>query len=318
MLSISAVIPTLNRGGSLAATLESLLAQSLLPQEIVVVDGSDASTRDRTRALLAPLLRDHSERLRVVAAVQIGAAAQRNQGVAATAGDLVLFLDDDMHMDRDCLERLAAPLTADAAIGGACGLIENHCYHPPGLFSRMLFAWLNGVQAPSYAGRCLGPAFTTLPEDGAHVPEIAAVDWMLTGCALYRRAALPIPPVPPRFTGASIAEDLALSLSVARSWQLFSVRQARLRHEEPPKATSQCAEASLAEMEMMNRHFIMTQILGRSSLRDYGQYLTVNLFMLPLTLAQHDGLRLFPARLLGRVRALWKLLSIGATRSCLA
>jgi GT2 family glycosyltransferase len=304
MHSISVVIPTLNRGESLAATLESLLTQTLPPQEVVVVDGSDAPIRERTLALLAPLLQKHPDRLRVVAAAQTGAAPQRNQGVALSTGALVLFLDDDMRLEPDCLERLQTAMETDPRIGGVCGIIVNHCYHPPGRFSRLLFAWLNGTIAPSYAGRCFGSAFTTLPADGADVPEIAPLEWMLTGCALYRRDALPVPAFLPRFTGASIAEDLALSLQVARNWRLVCARRARLRHLEPPKIHTPSQAASLSEMEMLNRHFIMTRILGNHSLADHVKFLVMNL----VTLNRSGGLKLFLAQLLGRFQALVRLL----------
>jgi glycosyltransferase involved in cell wall biosynthesis len=86
--SISVVIPAYNSARWIDEAIQSVLAQSLPPREIVVVD--DGSTDDTARRL-------EKYRGRVVYIHQDnqGVAAARNRGIAGTTGEWVAFLDAD-------------------------------------------------------------------------------------------------------------------------------------------------------------------------------------------------------------------------------
>ena len=98
---ISVIVPVYNRGARVLATIESALAQTLSPLEIIVVD--DGST-DETPQILA---RAYAENPRVVLLRQenAGVAAARNFGLQKARGDLIAFLDHD---DLWGAEKLAA------------------------------------------------------------------------------------------------------------------------------------------------------------------------------------------------------------------
>jgi len=101
-VTISVVIPTYNRAVLLVQTVQSVLAQTRLPDEIVIVD--DGST-DETRAVVAarfgdnPLVRYHYKEN-----AWLGAA--RNTGFRLTTGEAVLFLDSDDLLLPDALSAL--------------------------------------------------------------------------------------------------------------------------------------------------------------------------------------------------------------------
>lgn len=100
--SVSIIITNHNYGRYLGACVESALAQTHRPLEVVVVD--DGSTDD-SRAVLAGF----GDRVRAVLTPNGGQAAAINAGFAAGRGDLVLFLDSD-----DVLEPWAAASLAAA------------------------------------------------------------------------------------------------------------------------------------------------------------------------------------------------------------
>ncbi|MDQ3929778.1 MAG: glycosyltransferase family 2 protein, partial [Chloroflexota bacterium] len=92
---ISVVIPTYNRAEMLRAALESVLAQSVLPREVVVVD--DGST-DHTADVVGESASRAAGRVEVIYLPgphlnRRGDA--RNRGAAATTTPLVAFLDSD-------------------------------------------------------------------------------------------------------------------------------------------------------------------------------------------------------------------------------
>jgi glycosyltransferase involved in cell wall biosynthesis len=85
---VTALIPTYNYGRFVTQAVESALAQTYRPIEIIVVDdGSSDDTRER----LAP----YSERIRYIYQDNQSVAAARNTGIQAARGNLIAFLDAD-------------------------------------------------------------------------------------------------------------------------------------------------------------------------------------------------------------------------------
>ena len=98
-LRLSVVVPTLNRRDAVLRLLRALGRQSAAPttyEAIVVVDGSTDGTAEAVAEHVAPFA------LRRVVLTQTGlGAAARNAGARAAAGEVLLFLDDDMEPTPD-------------------------------------------------------------------------------------------------------------------------------------------------------------------------------------------------------------------------
>lgn len=88
---VTVVIPVHNRPTAVREAIDSVLAQDV-PAEIVVVD--DGSTDDTPIALRAAA-DAHPDRIVVVTQANAGPAAARNAGVATAGAPLVTFLDSD-------------------------------------------------------------------------------------------------------------------------------------------------------------------------------------------------------------------------------
>src|SRR5437588_13065345 len=89
-MKISVVIPTYNYGQYIDAAIQSALAQSLPPDEIIVVD--DGSTDD-TESIVSRF----NGKVKLVRQHNLGPSAARNAGAALAQGDYVAFCDaDDM------------------------------------------------------------------------------------------------------------------------------------------------------------------------------------------------------------------------------
>lgn len=87
---ITAIIPLYNGGRFIQETLESVLAQTMPPDEIIVVD--DGST-DNGPDIVRRMAEQH--RIRLLEKPNGGQSAARNHGVAHAHGDLIAFLDHD-------------------------------------------------------------------------------------------------------------------------------------------------------------------------------------------------------------------------------
>lgn len=91
-LSVAAVMPVRNRAKFIGRALDSILAQTHLVAEIIVVD--DAST-DATPDIVEALARADARVKVVRLETNVGAAAARNIGVQAANSTLIGFLDSD-------------------------------------------------------------------------------------------------------------------------------------------------------------------------------------------------------------------------------
>jgi glycosyltransferase involved in cell wall biosynthesis len=114
--AISVVIPAFNRAGVLPRSIGSVLAQTLPPLEVIVVD--DGSTDEAER-----VVRELGVRY-VRLEERSGAQAARNRGVAEARGDWIAFQDSDDEWLPDKLERQAALIEDEWTVvhgGGLAG-----------------------------------------------------------------------------------------------------------------------------------------------------------------------------------------------------
>jgi GT2 family glycosyltransferase len=104
-MTISVVIPTYNRCELLRRALLSVLAQTLPPTEVVVID--DGST-DGTDVMV----RNEFPEVRYYRQENCGVSSARNIGVQHTTGDWLAFLDSDDEWLPEKLARQTASLAA--------------------------------------------------------------------------------------------------------------------------------------------------------------------------------------------------------------
>jgi len=136
---VSAIIPTKNRPDDLRRTVQTLLEETVLPHEVIVVDQSldkqscDAVQEEFRRAgehlpALPRLHYIHDTSIR-------GLSAARNAGMAVAEESIWLFLDDDVIIDPDFTKELMQAYSGRKPADGASGIITN--YASPSLAYRL-------------------------------------------------------------------------------------------------------------------------------------------------------------------------------------
>ena len=99
--NLSVIIPTYNRVLFLERALGSVLAQTVLPREIIIIDdGSDDSTEQMVKQFRK------SSAVKIVYLKQLnrGPASARNRGIEASSSEFLAFLDSDDHWHRRKVE----------------------------------------------------------------------------------------------------------------------------------------------------------------------------------------------------------------------
>ena len=116
---ISVVIPLYNKEQSIAATIQSVLAQTYTDYEIIVVD--DGSTDNSLKVVQERVSELENERVRIIHQENAGVSAARNKGILESKGKYIAFLDADDLWAPNYLATLAA-LIADFPNAGLYSL----------------------------------------------------------------------------------------------------------------------------------------------------------------------------------------------------
>jgi glycosyltransferase involved in cell wall biosynthesis len=114
---VSIIIPCYNAGPWIAEALDSALAQTYRPLEIIVID--DGSTDD-SLAVIARYAAQHPDLIRYESGPNRGGNAARNRGFALSRGEYVLFLDADDLLSPETIAELYAAMHKNASGLAVC------------------------------------------------------------------------------------------------------------------------------------------------------------------------------------------------------
>lgn len=98
LFSYSVVIPCFNRANSIRETIDSALAQTIPPLEILVVDDGSVDNS-------AQIAASYGDPVRVIKQENGGASNARNKGIAEAKGEWIAFLDSDDRWSENKIER---------------------------------------------------------------------------------------------------------------------------------------------------------------------------------------------------------------------
>lgn len=110
----SVIVPCFNASRTLAAAIDSALAQTYPDTEVVVVD--DGSTDGS-----GEIAESYGERIVLVRQPNRGLSAARNAGVAASSGEFLTLLDADDVLLPECVARRVRMLQEDPGLGLVAG-----------------------------------------------------------------------------------------------------------------------------------------------------------------------------------------------------
>jgi glycosyltransferase involved in cell wall biosynthesis len=225
-LTYSAVIPTKDRQEAADAAVEVLLAQTRLPERIVVVDASARPYRP-AEGLAAQAARLAVEL--VVVGSHASTSAQRNLGARRVETAVVLFLDDDVRVPPDyaavLLERWeAAGLETFGGMAGTPAIAPSQ-----GRAGRVLrrITMLNYVDPSAKAmtlRRSGNVRYVPEPRGAVQVPALGA------GATAYRTGLVLAHPFDERFPGYAPGEDLDMAFRVGASAPLLQTPEVRWTH----------------------------------------------------------------------------------------
>jgi GT2 family glycosyltransferase len=241
---VSVIMPCFNAMAHLPASIGSVLAQTFVDWELIVVDdGSSDGTQHWLQAQTDP-------RLRIISQVNQGVSKARNTGLAQATGRYVAFLDADDTWKADCLEKMLAMLhVRPDAVLAYCG-------------------WQN-VGLPG--GR--GEPFVPPDYENADKAEtlFSGCRWPIHAALVKRQAVLDANGFDPALKNA---EDYALWLRVATSAPIILVPEvlAYYHFHGGEQASGNRARAALqhwqAQQAYLATHPALCGVLGPLRIRE--------------------------------------------------
>lgn len=248
-LSISVIIATKGRLSRVCACINSILKQTLLPQQIIIVDSSKSTILNsilKTNFSIAyPKIKYiHSD---------VCLTAARNLGVKHTTGDIVFFFDDDVILDKDYIKEVIKVFRndTDGSIAGVMGKITNIRTRMNTLnttFRRLFFLGYFGN------GRLTPSGIATSVQ---HMNKNAKTS-CLSGCGMvYRRKVFrefSFDENLGKHSGYCYREDVDFSYRVSRKYVLVYTPFAKLQHLEVK--TARANPILIKRQQIFNFHYL--------------------------------------------------------------
>jgi glycosyltransferase involved in cell wall biosynthesis len=257
-LPYSIVIATFDRPAELRVTLDSIAAQTHKPDRVVIVDSStDERSREVADAFTA-VLPLHYER-----AIRPSAAVQRNQGARTVETPLIAFIDDDVFIPPESLEKICAAFEADEKerrIGGIAARIVDMRHPAPKKLLWCYYRIQAGYSHPTYGGKLFGPAINCLPTYTEEGGDLIRSDWLSSTCVFYRTELFQREKFP-EFEGYSFLEDVHLSARIGRTHELYFHRNADFEHRDAASSFKR-NRRELAKMRVRYQRIVAREIIG--------------------------------------------------------
>lgn len=222
---LTTVIPTLNRPIDLGKAVTSILSQTRLPDELIIVDQSnDDESLIRVKLLMAEY--DEIKLNYIHDAAISGLVAAKRVAVNCAEGDIVCFLEDDIVLEDDFIEQLLQGFSDKPDMMGCCGIVTNM---PSQLFIHKFIFQLfhRGIYRDKRVG-IYGKI-----EGRGH--KLVASKMLSGGLSAWRREVLNEVPFDPT-NGFFMLEDVDFSTRVEKRFgpHLYINPNARLEHHCSP------------------------------------------------------------------------------------
>ena len=253
----SFVIATRNRADDLLNTVRSLVEQTVLPAELVVVDSSDDTP---TRPEIEELCSSAGIKLDYHHPAPRGLTVQRNVGIDRSSGDPVFFVDDDVWMDPNCHQEV---LKEYDRWGPELGGVRATPTRParPSLGTRT-YRRIFGIGGwwPEASGKVRPGFYAEGVSDSAGVRRLEYFNgWFMS----YRREVFEHERFDEALAGYGYKEDLDFSYRVSRRYTLVQTPAARCDHLK--SGASRLSSHQLQRMNLANQFYLHRKLMPQTA-----------------------------------------------------
>jgi GT2 family glycosyltransferase len=246
--NITVVVCTKDRFTELKRFWESLDRQTLLPDELIIVD---ASEYDKISGLIQNRIRSSRYLIKYIR-TEPDLTRQRNTGIRESRGKYIFFFDDDVILDSEFIRVIYETFSQfdGQKIGGITGRIENTSSEKnpidflDNLFKKLFFLTGQGKGTLKLSG------FPAHRRDD----ELAFVEVLPGGCTAYAKEVFSRYSFDENLTEYAYMEDVDFSCRVSKEYKLLYQPKAKLEHLA---TTFKTADSKMLRRMMVRNHFYL-------------------------------------------------------------
>lgn len=282
----SVILCTRNRLDDLLICLDSIAHQTVAPQELIIVDSSDAplEQQQKFKDLFCQSVFEQSS-LRYFH-TKPGLTYQRNYGIKRAHGSVVYFFDDDVILQSDYLERMQSVFDQYPEYAGGTGDISN--INKKASSKYRWFRKIFMLPSEQASGNFTWSGLPTHPYGTSNFKSIEIAG----GCCMaFRNSILKQYQFDEQFHGYAYMEDADIGRRISQEYQLFFNPQAKVVHNESPVARDRIATVS--EMFVYNYSYLFFKNFYRyNRLKIFGYIWSLfGLFLQALLMRNKEQLR---------------------------
>lgn len=244
-MRFSLIVCTYERPKALMCLLESVIEQSLYPDELLIVDSSEG---DNTKNLIECLKVKHVKYYKV-GKDERGLTKQRNFGVRKTNKniDVICFLDDDIVLEKDYFKILISTYQKYPNAVGVGGYIKNEIEWfkkstEPKNNEYELDGWTRKLGYRNYLRKKIGLLSNKMPgvmpeySNGLSISflppsgKIYPVEFFMGGVSSYKRMVFRKISFSDYFYGYGLYEDMDFCLRISKIGELYVNTVAKVLH----------------------------------------------------------------------------------------
>lgn len=260
-ITFSIVICTLNNLVGLEKCITSITRQTLKPNEVVIVQGGiDGEMGESITKKICPILQSNLITLKYIKTIR-SLVMQRNIGIDSACGDVIVFLDDDVILERDYFYYLLEAYQSkwSESLGGVQGTIieavkDNNPWQLKEVLKKIFL--LGGTPGSGHLLPSANPSFLRNPK------EIRKVD-IFNGCLMsFRRDILLKNRFDTNFSKFWMCDDIELSYRISRKYDLYQTPLSQLHHVS--SSPSYEGHKKIACMSAFNRLYVFRLYFSNS------------------------------------------------------
>ena len=230
-MTISVVIPTIGNR-DLFPTLLSLNNSSIEINEIII----SAPIQSKLNKIKLQKIRN----LKILISKYRGQVLQRIEGFKVAKGDIIVQLDDDIILAKDCLELLYEKINTNSNMAISPNLIDSKSkrsiYEQKKGLKIFVFNKVMGLKNNEKIGKITKGGFESYPVLNSELNTLLSSDWIVGGCVMHHRKNLILNSYF-NFSGKAYCEDLFHSIELKkRGVKLNILPSAKAFLELNPKA----------------------------------------------------------------------------------
>jgi len=261
-ISLSVIIATKDRFKDIKICVENIINQSVIPSTIIIVD---ASKKSGVYEILKDDFNNNDIQFLYIRS-KPGLAYQRNLGINENRNDFILFLDDDVTLDKYYIEEMIAYFeNVNNEIGGITGKITND--KKLGVISsiirKLFFLSENGrgEVKKSWANNNYNK-----------ISEISRIQW-ISGCnQFYKSEVFKYELFDENLDGYAYMEDVDFSYRVSNHFQLIFNPKAKCIHNHKNSISTRMRKREKQKMFMRNHYYLFKKNIPQTKINKLCHY----------------------------------------------